>query len=253
MRNDERRKHIVELVRQKGNVTMAQLQKALPNVSEITLRRDLETLDKERQLVRIRGGAKSLESILSVWEDSYSNRMVSNLEEKQDIARKAAALIMPKTSIYLDSGSTAFCLASLIPDFECVITTTGITCALELSKLRYPLVQMPGGFINKNSFSLNGDTSVTYLDHLNFNIAFLGVTGYIPGKYFVTSVAEDYMLKRTVMKSSQKVVVLMDSSKLDKLGAYTIARLDEVSTVVTDGHMDRDLVIAMERKGITVL
>ena len=82
MKNSSRREIIVDKVRQQGSVTLAELMQALPEVSETTLRRDLEALDRERQLVRVRGGAKSLESLLSVMEDSYANRLVTHAESR---------------------------------------------------------------------------------------------------------------------------------------------------------------------------
>ena len=253
MKSDMRRKIILDMVRQEGSVTLAQLQERLSDVAEITLRRDLEALDRERQLVRIRGGAKSLEAILGVYEDSYANRLVNNAEEKHLIAQKAVRLFRPKTSIFLDSGSTAFCLAALMPDEECVITTPGITCAMELSKLQKPKLRMLGGVINKNSFSVNGDVSVAEAADLNFNIAFLGATGYIPGVGFVTSVTEDYMLKKTVVENSQKVVMLVDSTKVGKLSTYTVAPLGKVDTVVTDGRFREEDLAVLRDAGITVL
>ena len=253
MKSEERRKLITEIVKREGRVTLSKLHESMPEISEITLRRDLDVLDKKQKLVRIRGGAKSLESILNAWEDPYANRMVSNAEEKLLIAQKAVKLLSPKTSIYLDSGSTAFSLASIIPDEEYIITTTGITCALELSKLNRPIIQMPGGIVNKNSFSLNGNSMLPYLSDMNFNIAFIGVTGYIPGKRFVTGIPEDYMLKKTVVKNSRRVVILMDSSKVGILGTYTIAELEEVDTVISDDKLDAEVAAVMERRGVKVL
>lgn len=248
-----RRAAIVDLVRQEGNITINQLREALPEVSEITIRRDLEALDKERQLVRVRGGAKSLEFILSVHEDFYTNRLVSNTDAKQLIAHKAVKLLQPKDSVYLDSGSTAFFLSGLIPDLELVITTTGLTCAIELAKLHNVSLQIPGGMVNKNSFSVNGDVSVAALKSINFNTAFLGITGYLSDGRFVTSVAEDFLLKKTVVANSQQVVILMDSSKVGKLGAYTIATLDEVDVVICDEELPVSIRSKMESKGIIVI
>ena len=186
-------------------------------------------------------------------EDSYANRLVTHAEEKRIIAQKAVRLVEPKTSLYLDSGSTAFCLASLFPDIPCVVTTSGLTCAMELSKLQNPTLQMPGGLMNKNSYSVNGDVSVSTVGQLNFNMAFLGVTGYLSGGRFVTSVAEDYLLKRTVVANSQRVIILMDSSKVGKVGTYTIASVDDVDTIVTDGSLPSKEVSFLESKGIIVL
>lgn len=253
MKSDIRKKVILDIVRREGSVTLSRLQEQLPDVAEITLRRDLEALDRERQLVRIRGGAKSLESILGISEDSYANRLVSNVEKKRLIAQKAVGLLRPKISVFLDSGTTAYCLACIVPDEEYIITTSGITCAMELSKLPKPRLRMLGGSVNKNSFSVNGDVSVAELTDLNFNIAFLGSTGYIPGRGFVTSVEEDYMLKKTVVENSQQVVMLVDSTKVGKLGTYTIAPLSKVDTVVVDDGFREEDLAAIRAAGVAIL
>lgn len=253
MKNDTRRRLILDIVRREGSVTLARLQEQLPDVAEITIRRDLEALDRQRRLVRIRGGAKSLESILGISEDSYANRLVNNVEEKRLIAQKAVKLLRPKISVFLDSGSTAYCLACIMPDEEYFITTSGITCAMELSKLQRPHLRMLGGVVNKNSFSVNGDVSVAELSDLNFNIAFLGATGYIPGRGFVTSVPEDYMLKKTVVENSRQVVMLVDSTKVGKLSTYTIAPLCRVDMVVVDDGFREEELAAIREAGVTVL
>ena len=91
------------------------------------------------------------------------------------------------------------------------------------------------------------------VENMRFNIAFLGVSGYFPGKGFATSVAEDYVLRQKIVERSDCTVILMDSSKASSRGIYTFAPLDTVSYVVSDGHLPQEMVEEVTASGITVL
>ena len=253
MKKAERRKKILDLVRSKGQVDFQELQKCIPDVSDITIRRDLEELDQEKLLVRIRGGAKSLESIISTWEEAFPNRMMEHREEKQLIAEKAVTLIEAQQSIFLDSGSTATFLAEAIPDIEVDIFTTGLTCAMELCNLQKARIQLIGGKANRNSYSTNGDVGVAQILSLRFQVAFLGATGYIPGYGFVTTVADDYILKRTIVKNSKKIVMILDSSKEGKEGTYLFAGLTDVDVIVGDGQLSQKAKEDLKKHNIIIL
>lgn len=253
MKRAERQKVILEMVRAKGQADFQELKGCIPDASDITIRRDLEAMDKEKLLVRIRGGAKSLESIISTWEEAFPNRMQEHKEEKQSVAEKAVALIEAHQSVFLDSGSTATYLAEAIPDMELEIFTTGLTCAMELCGLQKARVQLIGGKANRNSYSTNGDVSVAQILPLRFHIAFLGATGYIPGRGFVTTVADDYILKRTIVQNSKKVVMILDSSKEGKEGTYLFAGLEDVDVIAGDGQLSQKAKADFKKHHIVIL
>ena len=105
-----RRNAIVQLINEKETVSFAQIKKKFPNVSEMTLRTDLKALDEEKKILRVHGGAKSVQVIVGT--DGFLNRKsVHNISEKKEIARKALALLKPDTTVFLDSGSTATAFA----------------------------------------------------------------------------------------------------------------------------------------------
>lgn len=127
---EQRRNQIVELVNRKGSISFAQLKEAFPSVSEMTLRTDLKALDEARRVVRVHGGVKSVEQVVGT-DDLLSRRSARNAEAKQIIAEKAAALLRPNTTLFLDSGSTATAVARCIPDQPMLIYTSGLSCAME--------------------------------------------------------------------------------------------------------------------------
>ena len=107
-----RRDAIVQLINEKGTVRFAQIKKAFPNVSEMTLRTDLKLLDEQKKILRVHGGAKSVQVIIGT-DDFLNRKSVRNIPEKQEIAKKALTLLRPDTTFFLDSGSTATAFAQI--------------------------------------------------------------------------------------------------------------------------------------------
>lgn len=248
-----RREMLVELVRREGEVSMAKLSKHFPDVSEMTLRRDLEYLDRMGQVVRVHGGAKSIESIVGKTEELYAQRLVHNVESKNVIARKALELLEPNTSLFLDSGTTTTALARIMPDKEFRIFTSGLTCALELARLQNSSVDLVGGTLNKVSLSTYGSRALHQLENVNFDITFLGVTGFTLKAGFTTGLLEDCQLKQGTMKKASKVVLLMDSSKIGKVKTYTFANLDDVDIVIVDDDIDEAYVEEIKKREVEVI
>ena len=110
-----RRNAIAELVNKHGTVSFAQIKEQFPQVSEMTLRTDLKALDAAKEIVRIHGGAKSVQLVIGT-DDYLTRRAVRNIQSKQEIAKKAVQLVLPDTVIFLDSGSTTTELARIFPD-----------------------------------------------------------------------------------------------------------------------------------------
>ena len=170
---EKRRKHIVELVNQHGYLNFSQLKENFPDTSEMTLRTDLKIMDQEKKIVRIHGGAKSVQQVIGT-DDYLNRRSVLHLPEKEMIARKAVGLLREDTAVFLDSGSTTTAMARLFPDQSNLIYTTGLSCATELAGLSRPTVMIPGGRLNRYSISIYGTSVVQELERVNFHQTFLG-------------------------------------------------------------------------------
>lgn len=249
---DTRRKQIVELVNRLGYVRFIQIKENFPNVSEMTLRTDLKALDQEKKIVRIHGGAKSVQLVIGT-DDYLNNRSIRNQDEKEEIAEKAAGLIKPDTAVFLDSGSTTTMLARLFPDQSNLIYTTGLSCATELAGLSEPTVLIPGGKLNRYSVSVYGTSVVKELEMVNFHQTFLGVMNFEYQTGFTCGNQEEAILKRTAIRQSEEVIVLMDSSKLDRKGTYSICGLDDIDILVSDGHLPPDFRRECRHHKVTVL
>lgn len=249
---EQRRNQIVELVNRKGSISFAQLKEAFPSVSEMTLRTDLKALDEARRVVRVHGGVKSVEQVVGT-DDLLSRRSARNAEAKQIIAEKAAALLRPNTTLFLDSGSTATAVARCIPDQPMLIYTSGLSCAMELAKLEKPHVSLPGGSLNRFSMSVCGAQSIQTMKGINFDLLLLGVTSYSPETGFTCGVEDEARLKQTVLRRCEQKAVLLDSSKIGLKSTFHICELSDIDIVISDGKLPVEFLQACRNAGVTVL
>ncbi len=250
MNMEQRREKIVSLINREGSVSFTKLKENFHQVSEMTLRRDLEYLDRNKRIIRTHGGARSVEVLIGT-DDLYLKRTTRNADEKKIIAEKAVSLVQENTTIFLDSGSTCTEFARHMPDGPYMIFTTSLSGALE--RLQQAQVHIIGGHMNASSLSLKGAMTVRDLAMINFHTAFIGVTGYIHSRGFTCGSPEECELKRTVIEHSEKAVMLMDSQKIGVTSMCTFARAEDVSAVVSDGGLDEKTLREFERAGAEVL
>lgn len=249
---EQRRKAIVDFVNDKGNVSFSQLEREFSHVSQMTLRTDLKSLDEAKKIVRVHGGAKSVQLVLGT-DDYIGRRLGRNVGEKEDIAAKALSLIKPNTTVFLDSGSTVTALAGIWPDQPNFIFTSSISCVMELSKLKYPTVFAIGGELNKYSMSMCGMSAIELVKSVNFDVAVLGVTSYCSGAGFSCGVLMESYLKQAALKQAAEKIILMDSSKVDKKSTFHICGLEEAGTVVSDGNVPEEFRLECELAGVRLL
>lgn len=247
-----RRNAIVELVNKYGTVSFSQIKEQFSNVSEMTLRTDLKALDEAKEIVRIHGGAKSVQLVIGT-DDYLTRRAVRNIQAKQEIAKKALKLIQPDTAIFMDSGSTTTELAKIFPDQSNLIYTSGLSCAIELSGLSKPTVMIPGGKLNRYSQSVNGYSALKEIERVNFDQVFLGVTYYSSTAGFTCGSDDESFIKSTAMHQSDQVIVLMDSSKVGKKCSYKICDISDVDLIISDGKLPEDFLEECQKNQVIVL
>ena len=249
---ETRRNAIVDLINENGTVSFSQLKDAFPHVSEMTLRTDLKLLDEARRILRIHGGAKSVQVLIGT-DDFLNRKSVRNIPQKQKIAEKALALLRPDTTVYVDSGSTTTMFARQFPDQSNLIYTTGLSCATELANLSQPTVMLPGGKLNRYSQSVFGFSAIKELERVNFHQAFLGITGYHTDAGFSCGIRDEAILKQTAARQSDQVIVLMDSSKLGLKCSFNICGLKDIDIVVSDGNLSEDFLEECRKCQVEVL
>lgn len=249
---EQRRNSIVDMVNQSGHISFVQLKKEFPQISEMTLRTDLKALDEAKRIVRVHGGAKSVEVVIGT-DDMLSRRLVRNIEAKQLITQKALRLIRKDTTIFIDSGSTTTALASGMPNQSNLIYTNSLTCAVELCKLKEPVLHILGGAMNRYSMSACGIHTVQEVLGINFHQAFMGVTSYCEPTGFHCGVDEEAVLKRTVINQAEQTIVLMDSSKVGVKNTYSICGLDAVDIIVSDDNLPEEFLQECRKHHVQVI
>lgn len=249
---EQRRNMIVDLVNESGSISFLQLKNKIPKISDMTLRTDLKALDEAKRIVRVHGGAKSVDVVIGT-DDMLSRRSVRNIESKQRIMQKALQLIRKDTTIYLDSGSTTTMLASAMPDQSNLIYTNSLTCAVELGRLEKPAVHILGGKMNRYSMSICGIHALQDVSRINFDQVFMGVTSYCEQTGFNCGVDEEAVLKKAVLDRADQRIVLMDSSKVGVKNSYVICGLEDVDLIVSDDGLPEAFLEACRRYNVRVI
>ena len=249
---NERRAQINDYIQRKQEVFLNELRELVPDVSEMTIRRDLEALEQEGSIVRIHGGAKSVKFINRLVEDVFSKRLSANTEKKRVIGEKAAALIVAEHSIYIDAGSTTMALAERIPDQRLLISTSGLNIALELLRLSNSTLNVIGGEVNRSSISVAGPQALAAIGNLNIDMAFIAATAFSPEAGFSCGNVHDCELKREVLRRAKQRVLLMDSSKIGKTMPYTFANASDIDILICDEELPTQVREIFQNHGVTI-
>ncbi len=248
----KRRQAVADMVNQLGEVSLAQLKAAFPDVSEVTLRTDLRALDEERQIVRIHGGARSISTVAGNINDFFS-RSNLHVPEKKQIAAKAASLIQPYDSIFISAGSTCAELARNLPACPLFVFTDSIGALVEIPRHEEIVAEVFGGRFDYNTMRVYGSQIAQVMDSIHFHTAFFGTSGFHPkyGFGYLSIDMTDALSK--IIERSEKVVILMDSSKVNYTAFPRILSMEKVDIVVTDDQLEEETVSVLKSKGITVI
>ena len=183
-------------------------------------------------------------------EPSVDKRATRNRQAKQAIAWHARQMIDPGHTIALDVGTTTFELAEVLRETPLRVFTHSLKIAAHLSRGR-PNVYVPGGQVSGTEPSITGPRAMEYLGSFYFDTAFIGVSGVTAEGFFDYSL-EDTEIKRTLIGRAQKTVILLDSSKFERMSAALVAELGEVDLLITDRRPPDRLGEALDGAGVRV-
>ena len=231
----ERQRKIVELVNQRLSVRVTELSKIF-SVTEETIRRDLEKLEKENLLMRSHGGAVSIEEDQA--ETSYLEREVTNAAEKRAIAKKAITIIEPGDQVILDASTTAWYMAKELPDMPLTVLTNSIKVAIELSKKEQIKVISTGGTLLSQSLSYVGPLAERSLSMYHVNKAFISCKGVHIEKGLSDFNESQALVKKQMMENSDHTILMVDSSKFGTRAFSQIAPIGRVDSIITDSMLD---------------
>lgn len=232
----ERYEKIVQLVNERGSIRVSELSEIF-RVTEETIRRDLDKLEQAGRLRRSHGGAVSVKE--QPPEVPYFEREVTNVEEKKAIAAEAVKRIAAGDRIILDASSTAWYMASILPDIPLTVLTNSIKVALELAGKEKIEVISTGGIVTPRSLSYIGPLAEASLEQYHVNKTFLSCKGLHFGRGITESNEWQANLKRKMVNMADEVFLLVDSSKLGVQEFAQVMGISEVDVLITDNKADQ--------------
>ncbi|MFF9851736.1 DeoR/GlpR family DNA-binding transcription regulator [Streptomyces litmocidini] len=243
---EQRRALILDEVRRRGGVRVNELTRRL-NVSDMTIRRDLDALARQGMVAKVHGGAVPVVEA-STHEPGFEAKSVLEPSAKDEIARTAAALVAPGTAIALSGGTTTYALARHLLD---VPDLTVVTNSVRVADVFHEAQQTGGGGearrgaatvvltggVRTPSDALVGPVADRAVRSLHFDLLFLGVHGVSVEAGLSTPNLAEAETNRCLMRSARRVVVVADHTKWGTVGLSSFAALDEVDTWVTDSGL----------------
>ena len=248
----DRREKILKLISEKGKVYVHELS-ALFKVSEVTIRNDLDQLEKKNHLIRARGGALKIEGQVSL-DFNLSEKHKLHYTEKASIGKKAASLIGDSETIILDSGTTTAEIAKNLANLNNIsVITNAINIVNILTRFQAINVIIPGGYLRKNSLSLVGPLAEKNFKNLYVDKVFIGVDGFDPNIGAFTPNIEEAYLNEIMIGIAKEVILVADSSKFNRKSLAFICPVSIINTIVTDEGLSQSDRKKLEDSGVKVV
>lgn len=253
MNKNKRFMEILDVLKSEGNASTKYLSGIL-QVSEATIRRDIIELTGRdySPTKRVHGGViYSLEK--TGLEPMFNIKLSQFVEEKKKIAKLAANLVEDGDTIILDSGTTAYYLASeLVKKKGLKIVTVDVKIAEKLA--RYPNIQtiLIGGIVRAGYFSIGGEIACRYLSEFNGDKGFLTTDGWDLNGTYNSSMFE-VEIKKSIIQSSMKNFLMADYTKYGKIALIKVVNIEKFNAIVTDSLPPEDILESLKEKGIKTI
>ncbi|MEW5959851.1 MAG: DeoR/GlpR family DNA-binding transcription regulator [Chloroflexota bacterium] len=246
----ERRQAILATLEEAGQLSVATLSSRF-DVSEVTIRQDLQALNEQGLLLRTRGGAVASNVMPEL---SVELRQHQQATQKARIGQAAARLVNDGDTIILDASTTA---QAIIPHLKHLTELTVITNSLKtaLSFLDAPQIQviLPGGTLRRAAISLVGQFDSEAIRDINVQVGFFGARGLTLAEGLTDVDLQESRMKRAMLQRCQKKVGVLDARKWGKVAAVTIAPLDQIDTIISDADAPAGLVEQFRQHKIEVI
>lgn len=248
--SEARRELIIDALRRQDEVTVSGLSELL-GVSDVTIRKDLQQLEDQGYLTRVRGGA--VFSGRGQLELRFAARQQIALDAKRRLAARAAQFVRPGATVFLDGSTTVFQLTRLLRHVQgLTVITNGLYAALELSFAPEITTIVVGGILRKQSSSLVDLLTPELLRRLHVDVAFLSCRGFTVEHGLMESDLREAQLKRAMGQAAQQVIALVDTSKLGHTYIASSLLPEEIDTILVDNGVDEATCRALTAAGVTV-
>jgi DeoR/GlpR family transcriptional regulator of sugar metabolism len=247
---EERRQEILKFVVQRGRASVTELSERF-DVSDVTIRADLQALAESALIVRTHGGA--IPPVNSIYELSLNRRRQQHQVEKGRIGQAASRMIASGEAVFLDSSSTALTIAPYIKKHrDLTVITNSLVIAQEMLSAPNISVVMPGGTLHPDTVSLSNPLGLSLLKRYNIARGFFGAYGLSLSVGLTDVTATEAEVKRPLVAMCRQVVVVLDGTKWGREGAAPYANLEDVDVVITDQNAPADMVHQVRDMGIKV-
>ncbi len=245
----DRQRRIVELLQGTGSLRTIETAAEL-GVTDETVRKDFEILEKRGDLIRTHGGASRPSRIRE--ELPFTERQAVRLEEKRTIARLAAGRIQANETIFLDASSTVLTLTEFLPDLPLTILTNALNVFTALSDRPNIDLICTGGLFDPKSRSFIGLTAEKSLQRYNIHRMFFSGNGLHLERGVSESNSRQAAFKERVIQNAEDVVFLADHSKLGQKAAFFFAEVANLTCLVTDKAADPEFLQQLKEIGVEV-
>jgi DeoR/GlpR family transcriptional regulator of sugar metabolism len=239
-----RRRKILELIQAEGSILVSEMSKRF-QVTEETIRRDLDKLESEGKVIRTHGGAIINEA--RPVEIPLEFRAIERLEQKRAIAKEAVKLIQAEDCIALDASTTAWQMAKILPDLPITVVTNSVKVVMELAHKENIQVVSVGGTLVSRSLSFVGPLTERSIEGYHVQKCFLSCGGLHPRHGLSELTEEQARVKEKMIQNADKAILLIDSSKFGVRSFTRIVGLDAIDILITDDEADADVVEAVRR------
>jgi DeoR family transcriptional regulator, aga operon transcriptional repressor len=253
---DARYQVILNGMHKTGSVSVDALAEQL-QVTEMTIRRDLDALERKGLLHRTHGGAMPIQPLFYEpfrRDRSFVMQVERQADEKRRIGYAAAALIEPDETIAVTPGTTTAAVIRALPlNYNLTVVTNTANVAVELSKRKDIKVFVTGGTLHGEWFSLVGPHAQRSLENILIHTLFIGADGLDP-EWGATSFDQDEAeLLRMMVKHARRRVAVVDHTKLGKVGNWKICESRNLHTVVTDTQATDETVAPFREMGVEII
>ncbi|MEV0055541.1 DeoR/GlpR family DNA-binding transcription regulator [Saccharopolyspora shandongensis] len=249
---------LLDLLGERGKVTVDEIAEEL-HASAATVRRDLDHLAEQQLLTRTRGGAVAQNISYDL---PLRYKAARNAREKGRIARAAAAMVSPGAVVGVNGGTTTTEIArSLVSRADIgdagertslTIVTNALNIANELVVRPQVKIVVTGGVARPQSFELTGPLGTHLLEEITLDIVFLGVDAVDPSRGAFAHNEAEASINRLMTERANRVVVVADSSKLDRSAFAHICPVESIDMLLTDSNAPADLIQRFDAAGVPV-
>ncbi len=245
---------VINLIEQQKEISVKEISEIM-HVSEMTIRRDLDALERRGTINRTHGGAVLLDPNTSVrYPYILGEQVTKNTREKNLIGIKAASLVRPHETIFLDSGTTTpFIAKNLSPDLPITVLCYTFTNALEFYPRRDTNLILLGGVFHRDSNIFHSDENYELIRKTRADTAFISTGGLDPEMGLTTFFDYEASIKREMIRSARHIVLIADSTKFGNISVTHFADLNEIDTIITDNGLSEEFRKIIVDRGIELI